>query len=233
MAYTNNKAEQSLGPVDALRLTAGSLQDVVDELERQDLLDPANNGEGRRQFTRFAFRPARAAQMDVGKKGSVSGSYIVFARNISTAGMSIIHGVYIHPGTRCIIRIADARGKPCEIPAEIKRCRHVMGRAHEIGVKFDGEVDPAGFVGDVTETAGAVDFDPATFVRTAVQLAENAKAGVPRDQLLVLVESLAGMMGILPRNSASPQERGAAKIVGTPEPIKSVERKDISAAQAA
>ena len=176
-----------------LKLSPGALNALMDELDRMSEAGVVSARPGKRQFARFQLRPARPARLDLEIPGSPLASYMVYARNVSSRGMSIIHGVYVHAGTRCVLRIRDGSGVQHELSGEVKRCSHVQGRAHELGLRFDQPVSPRMFLEERPADPASParpQFDPKGLVQLAVQLAENAKAGVPRDELAVIVDSL-------------------------------------------
>ena len=69
-------------------------------------------------------------------------------RDISNGGISLLHSSFFYPGTRCRITL-PLRDDPSEvvvIDGVIKRCIHVEGVVHEIGIKFDKPIDSKKFV---------------------------------------------------------------------------------------
>ncbi len=94
-----------------------------------------------RRHTRYEYRAADIA-MIVQHPGGGSGRFLVCTRNISSSGLSVIHGGYLHPGTECRLLLARADGSPMALSGEVVHCRHIGGHHHELGIRFLNEVDP-------------------------------------------------------------------------------------------
>lgn len=76
-----------------------------------------------------------------------TGQFLVFGRNISRTGLSVLHGGFLHPGTICVLVLRRHREPPLEVSGEVRHCRLFAGNCHEIGIHLDQEVDPAALVG--------------------------------------------------------------------------------------
>jgi len=74
-------------------------------------------------------------------KHSCAGEFEAYVRNISSTGISFIHGVYVYPETPCSITINTRTGEQQCMAAVVKRCRHVTGTLHEIGAQFESEIE--------------------------------------------------------------------------------------------
>ncbi len=94
-----------------------------------------------RRHARYEYRAADIA-MIVQHPGGGSGRFLVCTRNISSSGLSVIHGGYLHPGTECRLLLTCADGSPMALSGEVVHCRHVGGHHHELGIRFLNEVDP-------------------------------------------------------------------------------------------
>ena len=71
--------------------------------------------------------------------------YLVPTRNISRGGVSLLHGGFVHIGTRCLAQLITVRGSWHNIVATVVRCRYIERGIHEVSLQFDEEVDPADF----------------------------------------------------------------------------------------
>lgn len=69
--------------------------------------------------------------------------YVVPSRNLSSTGMSFLHGGFVHKGTRCLVQLITSYGTWTNVMAAVVRCRYLEGNVHEVGVRFDQEVNPA------------------------------------------------------------------------------------------
>ena len=108
---------------------------------RLDERSVAGKSAEHRRHTRYEYRAADIA-MIVQHPGGGTGRFLVCTRNISSSGLSVIHGGYLHPGTECRLLLARADGSPMAISGEVMHCRHIGGHHHELGIRFLNEVDP-------------------------------------------------------------------------------------------
>jgi hypothetical protein len=126
-----------------LRLSASDklkVLDRLDEIEREDA------GRERRTQERFDYRPNAGLTVRIEQPGGSVSTHLVASRNISTTGLSFLHGGFLHIGTRCTVRLIALNDETILTPGKVSRCRSVLGRVHEVGLKFDKAVDLAKFV---------------------------------------------------------------------------------------
>ncbi|MEK6676056.1 MAG: response regulator [Planctomycetota bacterium] len=69
--------------------------------------------------------------------------FLVPSRDLSAEGMSFLHGGFVHVGARCQVQLISAYGTWTNMLGSIVRCRYLEGGVHEVGVRFDGLIDPA------------------------------------------------------------------------------------------
>ena len=78
--------------------------------------------------------------------------FLVRPRNISTYGVSVLHGAFLHPGTECVLCLRTRSGDSVMVWAKLLRCRCVQGRTHELSLLFTKPIEIEKFV--VVEPAG-------------------------------------------------------------------------------
>ncbi len=130
-------------PVETLRLGTQELTDLVAELERE-----AGPGVGSRGSKRESRRWRAQHQKIVVTLQDENGprrSFVMVPRNISTGGMGLLHGAYVHVGCPCAVALRDTRGRGVQVKGTIIRCKHLRGSIHDIGVRFDERVNPRDF----------------------------------------------------------------------------------------
>ncbi|MEL7483614.1 MAG: response regulator [Planctomycetota bacterium] len=115
-----------------------------------DLLDTKAEGEAnlKRVHVRWPFRHDSVTFRLIEGFGSRR-EFKVAARNLSNSGLSLIHNAYVHPATQCEIRVPVSNGEENEtqtVKGTIRRCTHIQGVVHEIGVEFDEPVDARQFL---------------------------------------------------------------------------------------
>ncbi len=115
-------------------------------LDRMDFTwSPDQPDDRRRGFVRWPFRH-EALDLRFRHPGGSSAAVRVACRNISRAGMSVLHSTFVHPGTRCSVLIPGQDERPVAVRGIVARCTHRSGVIHEVGIRFDRELDPRTFV---------------------------------------------------------------------------------------
>jgi len=73
--------------------------------------------------------------------------FLVFGRNISRNGISVLHGGFVHNGSVCRVTLGQLGGDTMTVVGEVRHCRLVAGSCHEIGIMFAEEIDPKTIAG--------------------------------------------------------------------------------------
>lgn len=127
---------------DLVRLPPEAREVLLASLETDSSDGATRHG---RRSTRHPFRGEMMPFVVMQPGGSV-GAYLVLTRNLSSGGLALIHGGYLHPGTKCRMMLATIHGQNVVIGGRVRRCRHIKGSLHEIGVEFNAPVIPEEFV---------------------------------------------------------------------------------------
>lgn len=67
--------------------------------------------------------------------GSISDGTIV-TRNLSNSGIGFLYNSFLHVGTEVSIILPRKLGGEDEIEGEVVYCQHIVGKRHQVGVKF-------------------------------------------------------------------------------------------------
>lgn len=114
-----------------------------------DILDQnRGNANLKRVHVRWPFRHDSVLFRLVEGFGSRR-EFKVAARNLSNSGLSVLHNSYVHPGQDCEIRLPTSNGELNEtmlVQGKVRRCQHVQGVVHEVGVEFDEAIDARHFL---------------------------------------------------------------------------------------
>jgi CheY-like chemotaxis protein len=104
---------------------------------REDLERSRSGGEGKtkRAFQRWAFD--KVVTMELFQPGGASTVLKYIPRNLSRGGICLLHSAYVHPGSRCVVTLPHPARGSMPVAGQIVRCRHLRGKIHEIGIKFD------------------------------------------------------------------------------------------------
>lgn len=78
--------------------------------------------------------------------------YQVPAHDISSTGLSFLHGGYVHVGTRCTAQLITTYGTWDDVSGTVVRCAYVDGTIHDVGVRFDTPVNPAVYCTDAVQS---------------------------------------------------------------------------------
>ncbi|MGP1346772.1 MAG: response regulator [Phycisphaerales bacterium] len=125
-----------------LRLSSRDIQRVLEDLERRSLNDQAGI---HRESRRWIMRTQRVI-VTVVREMNQRMHFVVAPRNLSRGGMAFLSGNYLHVGSKCFVTLRSFRGKGMVVPATVRRCQHLAGRLHDVGVEFDDRVDPQNFL---------------------------------------------------------------------------------------
>ncbi len=127
---------------DTLRLSDTERQAVVDELDRQDAIASG----GRRTEPRWKYHVPEGILVHFQHAAAYEFQFRVIPRNISSAGLGLLHGGFVYSGTRCVARLRTIDREFVLAAGVVVHCRCVRGRIHEVGVKFDEPIDIENFV---------------------------------------------------------------------------------------
>lgn len=73
-------------------------------------------------------------------------TYLVKPRNLSTTGFGFLYGSFLYPGSRCEVTLTTLEGLAIPVPGTIRRCVHLHGKVHEVGVAFDYAINLREFI---------------------------------------------------------------------------------------
>lgn len=128
--------------LNSLRLDDRTLNAVLDKLDTEaDAQAPSAH----RTYVRWPFR-----HTDIGVSlthpGGSKSSVLMACRNLSCGGISLLHNAYIHTETPVEVMLPHPFRGPVPIAGKVTRCRHRGGLLHEVGVKFDKQINVRDFI---------------------------------------------------------------------------------------
>ncbi len=136
-------------PVETIRLSDRDKKRLVEKINSR--LRPPPQGNDRRRLR--VDLSATSVLMTVWNE--TDDSSVIFSsipRNLSTHGMSIIHGQFIHPGSRCRVQLPSLTGAE-DVTGKVLTCRLIAGLVHEICIVFDEAIDLSNFTDFTPEQA--------------------------------------------------------------------------------
>lgn len=160
-------------PPNSLRLDQRTLEALLDRLDEQETR--ASGKAASRHYTRCAFRQ-RTVPVTLLHPGGSRTTLVLASRNISSAGLSLLHSSYVHTGTTCHAVLPRTSQDSCRIGGKVIRCRQVAGVVHEVGIEFDTRVSVRDFVraDALTEFFSFENVDPAELKGTLLHCESSA-----------------------------------------------------------
>ena len=129
-----------------------SEDELTEVFERLDKMEGGGSDSVLSGSQRRLYRVGRVPVQMLGMNDLTPLTFQMKPSYICRIGMSLLHGVFVYPGTACKIALRSLGGEAVEVPGEVASCRWVDGRVHEIGVKFDEPIELDDFV--ASEGAG-------------------------------------------------------------------------------
>ncbi len=128
--------------LNSLRLDERMLNAVLDKLDTE--LD--NQGVNtHRTYVRWPFRHTDI-EVALTHPGGSKSSVLVACRNLSCGGISLLHNAYVHVNTPIEVMLPHPfRGQVAQ-QGKVTRCRHRGGLLHEVGVRFDKQINVRDFI---------------------------------------------------------------------------------------
>jgi len=128
---------------DTLRLTQRELRDLLLSLQPDKSYDETASRRRARRWGLGGMKILITLLDDAGNQQH----YVSAARDLSSAGLSFLHGGYLHTGTACLVTIPTTDDSQSHtVRATVRRCRHLQKHLHDIGVEFAYAVDPRWFL---------------------------------------------------------------------------------------
>lgn len=169
--------------ISGLNVDEAKLSSLLDHLDRKEAQAPEI---AQRTDERFSFR--QTVLVEVRRAEGSWSSFNMPIRNLSRTGISLLFPGYIHTGTKCRIQLMTTHNNWQMIEGDIRWCRYLQGRLHDVGIKFDHPIDITMFCAQaVTRRFLIVDDDPAMVrlishhlqsLNVSVTVATNGREGV-------------------------------------------------------
>ncbi len=137
-----------------VRNTLGVGGQVYEQLlSRLDTRPDEANPDLRRIHTRVPFVDPFVRVVIEGENSSRR-EMMLACRNLSRGGVGLLHSTFMYPNTRVITYLPRNDGTAPGLRGRVVRVQHRGGVVHEIGVKFDKDINPRDYLpGDFTEAA--------------------------------------------------------------------------------
>ena len=166
-------ASQTSGSGAGRSNTLGMRDSELNKL-RNTLDQGKSKGASKRVFARWQFTE-NSAPVRITHPAGNEVVVRMACRNLSNGGIGLLHRSYLHLGTRCVVTLRHPFDGDFEIPGEVVRCIHIKGMIHEIGIKFDEEIDVREFMkpNPLQELSAIESIDPSTLVGTILLVEDS------------------------------------------------------------
>ncbi|HEX8875258.1 MAG TPA: hypothetical protein VF777_00805 [Phycisphaerales bacterium] len=124
---------------------------LVDTVKQRSAAAPERR---RRNETRVDASSLPDVTIEVRGPSGQTQKYSVAPVDLSPSGFAFLHSSFVYPGSPITVTLRSREGEPLSLIGKVRRCEHVSGRYHEIGVKLDQRIDPLDFVTE-SDPAGA------------------------------------------------------------------------------
>lgn len=163
--------------------SASSLR--LSEGERKALMaDVAQRGTAfaaKRADARYALPPGFSVLGEFFLPEGATQRVIVSLRDISRGGLAMLHGNFIHKGTKCMFVVCDKDRKPVATASgEVVRCDHVKGAIHDVGVRFAAPLPASSLIklsGTESEASSQIDGPCAAILPLCEELMRLVRSG--------------------------------------------------------
>lgn len=127
--------------IDTLQLSESQWAELSTKLDRHTPQDG-----GQRKHERVPFRKLSQIAVAIQQPDQSWTKYIVRSCDLSSGGIGFIHGSFVHTDSRCRVILRQTDGGAACIEGVVRRCQHLQGRAHIVGVMFNEEIQLERFV---------------------------------------------------------------------------------------
>ncbi|MBX3375877.1 MAG: response regulator [Phycisphaeraceae bacterium] len=135
------RAKPAGGRPNTIGLGQRELGELLDQLDSPE----SETKNPKRNFVRWPFRET-SVRVQILHAGGMSSWITVACRNLSRAGMSILHSSFAHTGTKCRVLLPHPSKGEVTVSGTITRCGHRTGVVHEIGIRFDQHLNVQEFL---------------------------------------------------------------------------------------
>lgn len=135
--------------LDLLKLDDARLSELADSLPR-----PTDEEASARTWRRVRVPGQVWIPADIRDPTGSLGNYRVYPVDISTGGLSFLHGTFVHQSCPCRATLRLPDGEQVFVEGKVVRCEHVRGRAHLISIRFDRLFDMGLLFPDVDSNPG-------------------------------------------------------------------------------
>ena len=138
--------------------------------------------------------------------------YVVRPRNISSGGISVIHGFFVYPDTPCRVQVRRLDGDHEQATGLVVDCCCVKGRAHEVKIKFDNQLEIENFaVVEPPETAKDSDYHREPILLEIGHLTKAIRRHAPKAEIRDKLHFIESLLNRIPEEKETEPEKTSFK----------------------
>ncbi len=162
--------DRNKGRANSLGLNDKVLNEILDYLDGTQSAEAAK----RRRYTRIQYRRASVV-LAVKTPGGIDTVTKVACRNLSSGGISVLHSAFLHAGSVCVVVLEHPLHGNTAVRGKVARCQHRSGLMHEIGIRFDEQINPRDFVETESPVLTLESVHPDKMTGTVVHFSPDAE----------------------------------------------------------
>lgn len=133
--------------IDGTRLTDVERREVLGSLTSAA---PPKEGE-KRQQTRYSYTTANVPVTIQHSRNGKDACFLMHGRNLSSGGISLLHGGFLHKGTTCRLVLIRNDGTAQVVLGNVVSCRYITRNIHEVNIQFSAKIEVLQFCEPGTE----------------------------------------------------------------------------------
>jgi len=128
--------------IDTIRMGEPEKAAIVSQMNRD------TKGRHGGKFDRRLRLPFQGGDLDVEVQhpNGTLALLLMRPRNLSTHGISLLAGTYLHVDTRCEITMLTLDGERLRVTGKVSFCHHFSGKLHEVRMLFEHPIEIENFV---------------------------------------------------------------------------------------
>lgn len=189
----------------SLRLSDGERKALM-----ADVAQKSSAFAAKRADARYALPPEFSVLGEFFLPEGATQRVIVSLRDISRGGLAMLHGNFVHKGTKCMFVICDKDRKPVATASgEVVRCDHIKGAIHDLGVRFAAPLPASSLIklsGTDQEATSHVDASCTAVLPLCEELVRLVRTGATS---VVVGEQVRKIQELLASNAEASQKKAA------------------------
>ena len=129
-------------------LLASCQEDLDLAMRDMDTKVGGNANADNRDHDRLQYQVAGGLTIEIEHPGGTNAVFRIHPHNLSASGIGFLHGAFVFPGSNCQVNIKMPSGQHQRVAGVVKRCTHVNGKIHDVGVQFDQLVEHGWYSSD-------------------------------------------------------------------------------------